>query len=127
MTAATAGVDDEMPGDVVDIDDRPEGLRPQGRNAGGSRAPPAKRQTRRTRDQHARIGVARMRQHLTRRPFLNNLPLRQHDDPVGALSRDREIVGDDETAIPSDLVTSGYRRDPLLHGDVERRGRFGDK
>ena len=77
------------------------------------------------REQLARIGVLRPREHLFDRPVLDDLALRHHADAVGDAPDDAEVVGDEQDRhAEARLQLLQERQDLRLHGDVERRRRL---
>ena len=82
-------------------------------------------QHRHSRDQHARIGVLRLSQHLRRRPLLDHAPLFHHHHPIGDLGYDAEIMGDEQHARAAPLLhLLDELEDLRLRRDVERGRRL---
>ena len=89
--------------------------------ARGARRPV--REGRRVGQEFARVGALGRRQHPGRVAGLLDAAALHHDDPVGAIRRDAEVVGDEEhrgAVFPAQLVDQ-VEHAPL-HRDVERAG-----
>ena len=75
--------------------------------------------------QRLRVGVPRRLEHLGGRPLLADLPVAHHDDPVGDLADDGEVVGDEQHRHRVPLLQRGDElEDLLLDRDVERGRRL---
>ncbi len=76
-------------------------------------------------DQLARVGLARVAQDFLDGAVLDHLAMTQHDDAVGDVGHDAEIMGDQQhahAALAPEIVDQA--QDLALGGDVERGGRL---
>ena len=77
------------------------------------------------RQQRARVGVLRRREHLFDRTALDDLAFLHDAEPVGKLAHDAEVVGDEQHRhAHAPLQVLQQREDLRLHGDVERGRRL---